>query len=215
MIQLYFMSMSRLKKIGTTISSILSIWLFICYFFNLYNYTFFIILPLILSLNIYFKNKDFNENTELYHFLSGNNYATHLIQKTLALALHVNIQYIAFEIIVSIVKYFLKKEISCIYSLNSFLVFNSGLFITFMIGDIVRLSDVNKLNGGLRQKIIEYLVFSSLFTIIGGLYFLYKENILLHLSIMGVVILLWYLNCKRYTIIIFKQLIIPSIYDKN
>lgn len=185
----------------------------------LFQQMFISLLALVILLPHYLQQRKCHDQSELYHLLSGNRYAEFLIQKTIALALHINLMLLCFHGAVSIFHAFYKHEAFHVVSFAvQLLQFNSGLFIAFLIGDAIRLSDLNKLHG-FWYKVIDYVLFSISFGICFSLIFavasIWKENILIHTILCIFIVVIWYFNGKRYIVIEFKNHVIPSIYDRD
>ena len=215
MFSLYFIHITR-NRIQVPF---IILFIFFSPLFLNFIYYFIIIFPFIFLLSKITQRKKFNDNSEFYHLLAGNNYTNLLISKTFALAIHINIQYVLFVVGISIFKYFYKEEIvSPMSLLNSFFVFNSGLFIAFTLGDLVRFSDINQISA-LPKLILSYIVFLFSFQFCFSFILLFSwfsnENILLQFFVLLICITAWYFHCMRFKQIRYKQIIIPSVYDKD
>ena len=92
------------------------------------------------------------------------------------------------------------------------------LLITVVVGDIVRFSDLNTAGKGFKYRVLKilllYIYFSFLFIPV-MLFLKYCDHIFYNIIILVVSIFIWYLNCKRYKVIKYKNTIIDNIYDKN
>lgn len=205
----YLLYVKRSKLLLATVL-VLIIGLLIFNYFKVSNYNFALLNIFLLPNIILFRN--INPKSEFYHLITGNDYSKILISKTLAVATYLNIIYFIYLIIVLVNNSFIFNLENIIIN---FLLFNIFLFLAFLLGDIIHYSDINTVSN-FWKKMLKHILFYIFFGISYSFVIIANTlnfSLLYNSIILIVLLFIWYINCKRYKIIYFKNVIIPNIYD--